>query len=93
MEADSLLNFSITWDAAPNRRGGMGHLAVLAPLVPKAGQVGAGGGAGQWGPGKSFCCSASSSHPLPEGQIISCQSHRQITGNCSSPNYLVLIGD
>lgn len=31
--------------------------------------------------------------PLPAGEIISCQSCRQITGNYLSPNYLVLIGD
>lgn len=32
--------------------------------------------------------------PCPDcGDIISCQSRHQITGNCSSPNYLVLIGD
>lgn len=30
---------------------------------------------------------------LPGGEIISCQNRSQITGNCSSPNYLVLIGD
>lgn len=31
--------------------------------------------------------------PPPGGEIISCQNRSQITGNCSSPNYLVLIGD
>lgn len=70
----------------------MGHLVVPTPLVLKAGQSRA-KRQGQWGPRKSVCCSASFFQPLPEGEIISCQSHRQITGNCLSPNYLVLIGD
>lgn len=67
------------------------HFAVPASLSPREGEQGWGGRAA--GSQENCWLLRPFSHPLPKGEIISCHSHRQITGNCSSPNYLVLIGD
>lgn len=78
-------------------KGTNGVLYSTVTLLPETAEgwsglvrAGEGAEAGVW-----ECLSAAVPGPScpPGGEIISCQNHSQIIGNCSSPNYLVLIGD
>ena len=72
-------------------KGRRGHFAVLACPQGSEDRTGLQGRAVVSQNIRSLLCLLFP--PPPQRGIISCQSPCQITRNCSSPNYLVLIGD